>query len=103
MLQLLTRANPAGKNCVLEQHALSPGLEAQKGPGAKKAVTSQPFPADNAFEEKRPISFLDLAKGAYRGERVATRSNKMHTQIKKTSSPIRTSTQPPSSRHQNLM
>ena len=61
---------PCG-GCFLDLHLAVPGLEAQERPGAKEAVTSQPLAAHHALEQERPVSLLDLAKRAYRGQRIA--------------------------------
>ena len=46
-------------------------LEAQERAGAEEAVAAEPFAADDALEEERPVALLDLAEGADRRERVA--------------------------------
>ena len=45
--------------------------ETQKRSRAKETVAANPFAADDAFEEKGPIAFLNLAKRGDRRERVA--------------------------------
>src|SRR5438105_1551838 len=46
-------------------------LKTKKRTGAEEAVPSQPFAADHALEEKRPVPFLNLAEGADGSQRVA--------------------------------
>ncbi len=46
-------------------------LEAQERARAEEAVAAQPLAADDAFEEERPVAFLDLAEGGDRRQRVA--------------------------------
>src|SRR5207253_704176 len=46
------------------------GLETQERSGAEEAIAAQAFAADDAFEQERPVAFLDLAEGTDRGERI---------------------------------
>lgn len=55
----------------LPLHFLVLGLKTQERPGAEEAVAADAFSADDAFEQERPVSFLDLAEGADRRQGVA--------------------------------
>ena len=61
----------SGGGAHLDFDAAVPGLEAQKRPGAEKAVAAQALAADDAFEEKRPIAFLDFAESRDRRQGIA--------------------------------
>src|SRR5262249_37333978 len=56
---------------LLQLDTIAERLEAQERPGAEEAVASQPLAADDALEEKGPISLLNLAEGANRRQRIA--------------------------------
>src|SRR5439155_3862243 len=68
---LALRAPRSALNTLLDSHSAIMRLEAQEWAGAKEAVPTQPLAADHAFEEKRPVAFLNLAEGAHRRECVA--------------------------------
>src|SRR5262249_1753326 len=51
------------ERAVLDLHPVIECLEAQKRPGANKTVAPDALAPHDAFEEKRPIFFLDLAEG----------------------------------------
>src|SRR5438552_2144868 len=46
-------------------------VKAQERPGAEEAVAADALASDHALEQERPITFLNLAEGADRRERVA--------------------------------
>src|SRR5262245_1545259 len=56
---------------ILDAYARSERLEPQKWSCAEETVTSQPLTADDALEQKRPISLLNLAESADRRQRIA--------------------------------
>src|SRR6266852_5923377 len=64
---------PAGRLCgtMLDAHAAIKSLRSQEWTGSQKAVAADPLAADHAFQEERPVLFLDLAESADRGQRVA--------------------------------
>src|SRR4051794_33443805 len=55
----------------VDAHARSECFKAQKRAGADEAVPAYALAANDAFEQERPLAFLNLAKSADRGERVA--------------------------------
>src|SRR5437763_4539845 len=60
-----------GLVALLQLDATAERLETQERPRPEEAVAPESLTADNALEEKRPISLLDLAEGTDRRQRVA--------------------------------
>src|SRR5213596_3299661 len=64
-------AAPGGERYFLDLHLAVESLKAQEGSGAKEAIAADALAAHDALKQKRPVLFLNLAKGADGRERVA--------------------------------